>query len=185
VDAGKPVTQASAPGGLGFEEIYARHFDFAWRCLRGLGVREESLEDAAQDVFVVVHRRLGDFRGDSSLPTWIFGIVRRVAHNHRRSAQRKGQSERLDDPHRPELPSSAPGPAERLQDAQAAEFVREFLTTLDDKKREVFVLAVLEELSVPEVAEVLAIPLNTAYTRLRRARAEFQAALARRSGPDE
>jgi RNA polymerase sigma-70 factor (ECF subfamily) len=161
---------------LAFEEVYDRNFAFVWRCLRSLGVSPASLDDAAQDVFVVVHRRFAEFRGESSLTTWLFGIARKVAFNHRRSVQRKSQHEVLP----PDGPSPAPGPVEHAQDIQAAQFVQDFLAGLDEKKREVFILAVLEELSVPEVAAALAIPLNTAYTRLRRARADFQRALARR-----
>ncbi|HEY3498366.1 MAG TPA: sigma-70 family RNA polymerase sigma factor, partial [Polyangiaceae bacterium] len=62
-----------------FAGTYREHFPFVWRCLRGLGVREAALDDAAQDVFVIVHRRLRDFRGESSLRTWLYGVVRNVA----------------------------------------------------------------------------------------------------------
>jgi RNA polymerase sigma-70 factor (ECF subfamily) len=162
--------------GTGFEAIYSAHFAFVWRCLRGLGVPAASLDDAAQDVFVIVHRRLSEFRGDSTLRTWLYGIVRNVASNARRSQRRKGEVA--------ELPSDALAttgdPHERAQDEQAARFVQGFLESVGDKKRELFVLAVLEQLSVPEVAEALGIPLNTAYTRLRAVRQDFQAALAQR-----
>ena len=53
------------------------------------------------------------------------------------------------------------------------------LAELDEPKREVFSLVELEELTVPEVADALEIPLNTAYSRLRMAREAFEAALAR------
>jgi RNA polymerase sigma-70 factor (ECF subfamily) len=76
----------------------------------------------------------------------------------------------------PESPER--GPEERAQDEQAARFIRSFVNALDDRKREVFVACLLEQLSVPEVAEALGIPVNTAYTRLRAARLEFQRALA-------
>ena len=55
-----------------------------------------------------------------------------------------------------------------------------FLAGLDDKKRDLFILAVLEEMTIPEVAAALAIPLNTAYTRLRSVRADFERALGSR-----
>jgi len=159
-----------------FTALYAEHFLFVWRCLRGLGVASDALEDAAQDVFVVVHRRRSAFRGESSLRTWIFGIVRRIAYRYRRTAERKGPVAELDDePH-----ATEPGPLERAQAVEAAVFVDRFAGSLDDRKREVFVLGVLEGLSVPEVAEALGVPLNTAYTRLRRARLEFRRALAER-----
>jgi RNA polymerase sigma-70 factor, ECF subfamily len=159
-----------------FPSTYAEYFPFVWRCLRSLGVRDATLDDAAQDVFVVVHRRLADFRGDSAFRTWLYGIVRNIAANQRRTRVRRGEPEPLD----PALPSSAPGPDEQAADAEAAAFVRSFVAELDDKKRDVFVLAVLEELGIPEVAEIIGIPLNTAYTRLRNVRAEFRDALARR-----
>jgi RNA polymerase sigma-70 factor, ECF subfamily len=127
-------------------------------------------------VFVVVHRRLFTFQGESSLRTWLFGIVRRIAYRYRRTAKRKGPI--AEPEHEPA--TSEPGPLERAQEVEAAQFVDRFASSLDDRKREVFVLGILEGLSVPEVAEALGVPLNTAYTRLRRARLEFRKALAER-----
>jgi RNA polymerase sigma-70 factor, ECF subfamily len=167
-----PPPAAAEPGD--FDALYASYFPFVWRCLRGLGVQDAALDDAAQDVFVVVHRQLSHFRGQSSVRTWLYGIVRNVAFNHKRRAARKGGGLELDG----HTPSTDPGPAEELADREAADFVRRFVDGLDEKKRGVFVLAVLEELSIPEVAEALAIPLNTAYSRLRAVRAEFRAAAA-------
>jgi len=161
-----------------FNEIYDRHFSFVWRCLRGLGIPAAALDDAAQDVFLVVHRQLAAFRGDSSARTWLFGITRNVAGNHLRRARRKQAplEPLVEDPAHP-----APGPHEHAEDAQAAAFVADFLAGLDAKKRELFILSVLEEMTMPEVAAALSIPLNTAYTRLRRVRAAFEAALGRLS----
>ena len=75
-------------------EIYERHFDFVWRSLRRLGVQAVDLEDAAQDVFVVVHRRLVDFEHRSTLKSWLFGIALRVAkvYRHKATRQRTRQS---------------------------------------------------------------------------------------------
>jgi RNA polymerase sigma-70 factor (ECF subfamily) len=160
----------------GFTDVYRAYFAFVWRCLRGLGVAQDALDDAAQEVFVVVHRRLPEFRGESSLRTWLYAIVRNVAANQRRGGRRAASLAELDS----SLPSSAPDPLERAQDQEAALFVQRFLLTLDDKKRDVFVLALLEQLTIPEVAETLGIPLNTAYTRLRTVRIELRRALAER-----
>ena len=165
--------------GTGFEAIYSEHFAFVWRCLRGLGVPEAGLDDAAQDVFVIVHRRLSEFRGESTLRTWLYAIVRNVASNARRSQRRKGELAELP----VDAAASSGDPLQSAQDQQAARFVQSFLEAVGDKKRELFVLAVLEQLSVPEVAEALGIPLNTAYTRLRAVRQDFQAALAQRGSP--
>jgi RNA polymerase sigma-70 factor (ECF subfamily) len=164
--------------GFDFDAIYAEHFGFVWRCLRSLGVTRAVLDDAAQEVFVVVHRQLAGYRGDSTIRTWLYGIVRNVAHNQRRTLARRGVGAPLDEGHA----SDGPGPESDAQDAEAAAFVARFVETLDAKKRDVFVLAVLEECSIPEVARALEIPLNTAYTRLRVVRAEFRSALVRRGG---
>ena len=171
----------SAAERLVFTDVYKAYFDFVWRCLRGLGVSASAVDDAAQEVFVVVHRRLAEFRAESSLRTWLYGIVRNVAQNHRRGLRRKPEH---GDPE-PVLQaagSGGPSPLDSAQDKQAAEFVERFVQQLDDKKREVFVLCLLEGWSAPELAEALGIPLNTAYTRMRAARLEFRAALERRGG---
>lgn len=159
-----------------FAEVYRAYFGFVWRCLRGLGVPERQLDDAAQDVFVAVHRRLDEFRGESSLRTWLYGILRNVAANQRRSERRRGGVSALDS----EPVATGPRPDESAQDRQAADFVAGFVAGLDDKKRDVFVLGLIEQLTMPEVAETLGVPLNTAYTRLRSVRQEFTRALARR-----
>jgi len=172
--AGPPAQPNDATS---FDEIYDRHFPFVWRCLRGMGIGPASLDDAVQDVFLVVHRQLAGFRGESSVQTWLYGIARHVASNHRRRDQRKlAPLEPLES--EPEHPD--PGPLERAEDAEAAAFLAAFLAGLDDKKRDLFILAVLEEMTIPEVATALAIPLNTAYTRLRSVRADFQRALEQR-----
>jgi RNA polymerase sigma-70 factor, ECF subfamily len=173
-DAPAGRAETAAPD---FDAVYAEYFPFVWRCLRGLGVPDPGLDDAAQDVFVVVHRQLPAFRASSTVRTWLYGIVRNVASNQRRARSRKGHAEPLDE----RLASRAPDPAERAQAAQAAAFVQRFVADLDAKKRDVFLLGMLEEMSMPEVAEALSIPLNTAYSRLRLVRADFQAALDKES----
>jgi RNA polymerase sigma-70 factor, ECF subfamily len=177
-DAGKATKSAADERPASFDELYAAYFPFVWRCLRGLGIPGAALDDVAQEVFLVVHRRLGDFAGQSSVRTWLFGIVRRVASNQRRSASRKRTYE--DD--LPAAESAAPelGPLEQAQNVQAAAFVQRFVARLPKGQREVFILALIEEMSIPEVAQALSIRLNTAYTWLRRARGNFRRAMAER-----
>jgi RNA polymerase sigma-70 factor (ECF subfamily) len=168
---------AQPEGAQSFDEIYDRYFPFVWRCLRAFGVGPGALDDAAQDVFLVVHRQLGAFRGESSAKTWLYGIARHVASNHQRRDQRKQAplEPLVSEPAHPD-----PGPLERAEDAEAAAFVATFVAGLDDKKRDLFILAVLEEMTIPEVAAALGIPLNTAYTRLRTVRGDFERALGSR-----
>jgi RNA polymerase sigma-70 factor, ECF subfamily len=171
---------ASAPSDTKFREIYAEHVDLVWRSLRGLGVPEASVEDAVQDVFLVIHRRLESFEARCSFRTWLFGIVLRVARNHRRREQRKGGCASLDAA--PEIADAAPGPHEEAARAEALRGLALALGDLDEAKREVFVLAELEQMSAPEIAETLGINVNTVYSRLRAARREFEAAIARKNG---
>ena len=157
-----------------FTEVFRQHFDFVFRTVRSLGVTEAAVDDAVQEVFITVHRRLGEFERRSALKTWIYSIAYHTAQNHRRSARRR-EAGPLDS----ELPSREPGPGEHVAGSQAGRFVREFLDQLSPERRDVFVLCVLEELSAPDVAEILKVKVNTVYSRLRLARAEFRAKLER------
>jgi RNA polymerase sigma-70 factor (ECF subfamily) len=162
------------------EEIYDEHAERVWRTLRALGVDASRIDDAVQDVFLVVHRRLGEFEGRSSITTWLYGIARRVAAQHRR----RGAGDRhveLDE----RAPATGESPREAAERQEAARLVLAILDELDDDKREVFALCELEQLTAPAVAELLGIPLNTVYSRLRLARQRFEAALARRVPREE
>jgi len=168
-----PERAQGEPEAHEFEALYAQYFDFVWRCLRTLGVPEAGLDDAAQEVFIIVHRGLSGFRGESQLRTWLYGIVRNVAYKQARRARRKDRTQPIDE----QLMSREPTPGEHAEEAQAADFVQRFALGLPEKKRELFLLALVEQFSIPEVAEMSGVPLNTAYTRLRAVRAEFRAAL--------
>ncbi|MFN0246931.1 MAG: RNA polymerase sigma factor [Kofleriaceae bacterium] len=156
---------------LSFDEVYAAHVAYVWRVLRTFGVGEQ-IEDAVQDVFVVVHRRLPEWEGRAQITTWLFAIARRVASAHRRKGAGAMRTESLE--HEPEGPTDTFAAMSR---AQAAATVMSILEAMDEDKRIVFALVELEQLSVPEVARMLDINLNTAYSRLRLARAAFEAAV--------
>lgn len=188
VDVSESGPGASTPGveadarapAARFEAIYDEHFDFVWRSLRRMGVPEASAEDAAQDVFLVVHRRLQDFEGRSSLRTWLFGIALRVARSHRRRIARKGKHEPLP----ADVVSDGELPEDTVQRRRAAAFLDQFLDGLDQDKRAVFVLAELEQMTAPEIEAALGVKLNTVYSRLRAARKAFEAAVARQRAKD-
>jgi RNA polymerase sigma-70 factor (ECF subfamily) len=161
--------------------LYDSHFSFVWRNLRRLGVPDLIAEDAAQDVFLVVHRRWDSFDARwSSVETWLFGILLRVARNHRRSLKRRGVwfvPTGGDAVHA--VPSGEAGPADLVARREAAVLLERLLDTLDDDKRAILVLVDVEQMSVPEAAEALGINLNTAYWRLRAARKRLDKAMAR------
>ena len=170
-----------------FEVIYNEHFDLVFRNIRRLGVPEALVDDAVQEVFLVVYRRLGQFEGRSSLKTWIFSIVTRVASDHRRSIRRKS-------PHLRNADSAvdaddiaderAEGPHERMERLEGVQLLHRLLDEIDDDKRIVLVLAELEAMTVPEIADTLGENLNTIYARLRAARREFEQAVTRERARD-
>lgn len=170
-----------------FEAIYDEHMAFVWRSLRRLGVQDAGLDDAVQDVFLVVHRRLPEFEARSEVKTWLFGIVLRVARTCRRTVRRKS----------PEAASAGGAedaeqivdidgarPDELAEKTEAMRVVHAVLDELDDDKREVFVLAELEQMTAPEISEALGVNLNSVYSRLRAARRDFEQAVARRRAQD-
>lgn len=176
------IPAADGPEGTEFERLYAAEFAFVWRCLRALGVLEAELDDAAQEVFLVVHRRLENVDRSLPLRAWLFGVVRNVAYNQKRSRRRKsGVLGSLDG----EPPSQQPSPFDRALAREAAASMQAFLADLSEAKREVFILAELEEWTVVEVAGAVGIPLNTAYSRLRSARIDFESFLKDRESSNE
>jgi RNA polymerase sigma-70 factor (ECF subfamily) len=140
--------------------------------LRRSGVRPRDSQDLAQDVFLVVHRRWSDYRSELPIRPWLAGIAHRVARRHLGRAWRETPADDLD----PEDPTSSPH--ERLQAKRARMMVLQALSGLRPADRELIVLCELEGRSMREVAASLAVPLYTAYTRLRRARLRFARALA-------
>jgi RNA polymerase sigma-70 factor, ECF subfamily len=154
----------SASASICFDEVYERYFEFVWRSLRMLGVAHASLDDAVQDVFGAVSRQLSRFEGRSSLRTWIYGIAQYTAANHRRSIRRKnGPLEPLHGG----LQSAEPSPDAHAEARQLADVIHGFCDELDEGRRTVFVLGLLEEVPAAEIAELLAIPVNTVYSRKR------------------
>ncbi len=171
---------------LVFADVYREEFAFVWRSARALGVKPPALDDVAQEIFVVVHRRLTEFAGRSTLRTWLSGIVLNVVRHHRRSVARKSPHElSREEPADPALlHARGRDPHEAAELAEGTRLLQQILDELDDDKREVLVLAELEELPIREMAEALGLKLNTAYSRLRLARADFDEALARHRARD-
>lgn len=163
--------------GPGFQQVYDEHFRFVWRSLRRLGVREGDVADAAQDVFLVVHRRLGAFEGRAKMTTWLYGICMRVASDRRRSAfsrRSAGDDGSLD--RAADDGPSAHAEAERRQGLALLEAI---LDEMSLEQRAVFTLFELDGMTGEAIAELLEVPLGTVYSRLRLAREVFKRASAR------
>lgn len=160
------ATEPADPLGPGFRELFERESAFVCRSLERLGVRAADVDDVAQELFVSVHGALTTWDDTRPIRPWLFGFATRFAANYRRLGWHRGRP--FED-----LPDS-PKVVRRLD---AKHRVATALEALDTNMRELVIMHDLEELSAPEIAEVLGIPLNTVYSRLRVARERFRAAL--------
>ena len=181
-------SRTEAPSGLAvvpsFRALYDAYFAFVWRTLWRLGVWPASVADAAQDVFIVVHRRLADLRSSDVARSWLYGIVVRVARDYRRAQQRRGLNERHSEGEDVSDPQATAGDRQ-VEQREALALLDQLLDTLAEDKREVLVLVELEQMSVPEISQLLGVNPNTVYTRLRAARADFAGALARKRAKEK
>jgi RNA polymerase sigma-70 factor (ECF subfamily) len=167
-----------------FAAVYRREFDYVWSCLRALGVREAELEDGAQAVFLVVHRRLAAFDGRAQLRTWLFAIAARVAARGRRDHAR-AQRRRL------ALADAMPRatPAEELDEGIAAREVlalmERFAEGLDPAMHDVFSAWFFDGRTPQEIADALGLSRNTVFSRLRLIRARLQRVCERIAAHDD
>ena len=176
-----PEREENVSSGLtSFDDVYDRYVVFVWRSLRALGVPQAALEDAVQDVFIVVHRRLSEFEGRAKMTSWLFSIARRVARNHRRPRQTRDDLADVEE----HVRDGRPTPYEAAVQTEAAALLERILDRLDDKQRLCFVLMDIEEMTAEEVAALLEINVHTVYSRRRLARLEFNR-LAARYGDSE
>jgi RNA polymerase sigma-70 factor, ECF subfamily len=164
---------ADAESRVPFEGLYARYFGFVWRALRHLGVPGPSLEDAAQEVWMVVHRRLGEFEWRSSVRTWLFGIALNVVRNRRRGVRRAPEMIPLPE----QVVSGRPDAAGLHEGQEAWRKIERYLDTLDEQRRSVFVCSLLEQLTAAETAEATGLDVATVYHLVRRLRQGFRAFL--------
>jgi RNA polymerase sigma-70 factor (ECF subfamily) len=162
---------------LTLEDIYTRHADFVWRCLRRQGVPREDASDAIQEVFLTVHRTLAGFEGRSSVRTWLFTICRSVARDRRARAYRRLEVVRPSATF--DAVDARADAAARVEHNDRLSLLETILARLEPELRDVFVLYEIEDLTGEEIAEVLTLPLGTVYSRLHVARKEFRRAVVR------
>ena len=160
---------------LDFKGLFDAHAAYVWNSLRRLGVREADLEDVLHDVFLQVHRSLNQYDPSRPIRPWLFGFAFRLASQHRRLARHRYEvrwdaSETADG----SLPAD-----EVLSREQDRRLIAEALDGIAIERRAVFVMVEIDGTPMEEVARILEIPANTGYSRLRRAREDFAAAIKR------
>src|SRR5580692_8867498 len=148
-----------------FRLVYDEYFDFVWRCACRLGMPVDAVEDVVQETFMVVHARLETLERPEALRSWLYSVVRRTVSSYHR--KRYAQSARED--HQPDLDHNEgvmqPSPLDLAVLGDDVKLLWSLLADLEPTKREVLVMVSLAEMTVPEVAEALEIPLGTAYSR--------------------
>jgi RNA polymerase sigma-70 factor (ECF subfamily) len=148
---------------LTFEGLYEEYFDFTWRVLRNLVGHPRGLDDAVQEVWTVVHRRLAAFEHRSSVPTWLFGIALNVARNQQRTETKHRALELL-----PEALSEPGADAEATHGTQETwRSLSRFLEALQEQDRAIFVSNLIEGLSASETADALGLKVAIVYQRVR------------------
>jgi RNA polymerase sigma-70 factor (ECF subfamily) len=183
--AGDDLRKADSTEPVSFRDFYDRHLEFAWRTARQLGVDDDAVDDVVQHVFLIAYRRFSEFRlddypgGRGSAKAWVYAILVRAVREYRRATKRRNShADRFTDPETLADMQRA-GPHDALANLEAARLVQQLLDGLDEGKREVFVLAELEQLTAAEISQALGINANTVSSRLRAARQEFEQAAER------
>ena len=162
----KPPNRQPPP----IEVLVGAHFDFIWRNLKRLGVREGDVDDLTQKVFITASRKLDVLRPGAER-AFLYAIALREASHARRSYRRRGEETAdgaLDD-----KSTGALRPDEEVDRADARRAIAQVLDGMEEELRMVFVLFEVEEMTALEISELLEIPLGTAKSRLRRAREVF------------
>lgn len=154
--------------------LVQEHYDFIWRLLARLNVSGPEVDDAAQQVFMVLVRREGLTIKAGSERAFLYGVALRVAKEFRRKSQSRRNHISPDPEVLIDRSHDAEAAAERTQ---ARRQLDRILEQMPDNLKEAFILFELEDMSVPQIAELLAIPTGTVASRLRRARALFQKAV--------
>jgi RNA polymerase sigma-70 factor (ECF subfamily) len=152
-------------------EAFQIEFDYLCRTLRRLGVPADDLEDEVHEVFLVLSRKWGEYDSSRPLRPYLFGIAFRLVAGRKRRARRNvpGSPEDISD--------GRPQPDEALEAAYARELVLRALDRVPLPRRAVLVMHDIDEIPMRSIAEALSLPLFTGYSRLRKARKEFEAAV--------
>jgi RNA polymerase sigma-70 factor, ECF subfamily len=169
------LAEAGAPQRMArLSALAEKHFAYVWRLLRRLGLNDADADDVAQQAFLVASRRLDDIAPGSER-AFLYKAAVHSASKHRRTQRRRGEEELDQLAHH----AADPGPDELLDRRRAREILDAIVGTMDLDLRVVFVLYEIDGLRMTEIADVVGIPLGTAASRLRRARADFEARVAR------
>lgn len=180
-DREAPVEGDPAP--IDLDEIYRAHAPTVARWVAHLGGPTADVDDLVHEIFLVVERRLPDFRGEAKLTTWLYRITERVVRGRRRTDRLRrwlGRTRRTD---LERAVSTAPlTPIEVLERRRSVDTVYRILDRMPDRYRDVLVLFELEGVSGEEIAALTGRKLATVWVHLHRARRQFLEEMNREAG---
>ncbi len=152
--------------------VYRRELNYLIGSLRRLGVPDSDVEDVLHEVFLVMLRRWDQYDQARPLRPWLFGIAFRVASGYRRRNSREVPSDSY------EAVDLGVGPYDAVASMQDRRLLLKALLQIPIERRAVLIMREVDEVTMRDIAEQLSIPLFTAYSRLRKARRELDAALS-------
>jgi RNA polymerase sigma-70 factor (ECF subfamily) len=168
------IGQVLSGDSAAFGEIVERHEDRLYNTIYRLVGSADDARDLLQDTFVKAYEKLDDFRGGSSLYTWLFRIAvnTSLSHRRRRTWVQMGAPAGDDDPNpgNAVADTAAVDPADPLIAAETETLVQEAINSLDDEHRTVVVLRDIQHCDYHEIADILEVPPGTVKSRLHRAR---------------
>jgi RNA polymerase sigma-70 factor (ECF subfamily) len=167
-----------------FRDIYDRWFNDVVRWLYALGMPSSDTEDLAQEIFLVVRRKLDRFDG-GNLAGWLYRIAQLTVRDHRRRAWFKNLVLRRRNVDLARVAMTTPGPDARYDDAEKRRRFQTLLAGMSEKLRTTFVLFEIEGYSGEEIARIQDVPLGTVWTRLHHARKEFWKLLKKQRADEE
>jgi len=161
-----------APRGDDFARFYDRWFDHVSRWVAALGGPEADREDILQEVFIVVKRRLASFDGTNPAG-WLYQITRRQVRDFRGRAWVRHIFNRRRVTELDALADEVGHPEATLERKQKQRVLSAILAKMSADRRAAFVLFEIDGLSGEQIAGIQGVPLNTVWSRLRKARLEF------------
>lgn len=162
-----------------FEALVLTYQGRIFRLIQRLVSGSDAVDDLAQEVFIRAYRSLGDFKGESSLYTWLYKIALNLCRNYYRTRGRRPVHEELDDGHGATgLEAAGGSPEDEVFRREFWEQLRQGLDALPAEQREAVVFCDLEGMSYEEMAEVMGVPIGTVRSRIFRGRRALQERLA-------
>jgi len=177
------VGRCKAGDRLAFDELISTHQERVFNTAFRLMADYDEALDLTQEVFLNCFRKIGSFKGDSALSTWLYRITVNTAKNRWKYQQSRGinRTQSLDAPLDTEdeervrqFPDSQPTPRKVASDREAMAIFEGHLAQLQNEHREVLTLRYVEERSYEEIADILRLSIGTVKSRIHRARNDLR-----------